>query len=123
MIAHSANATVPSQSCRERTITIDAFAVDVLASWGAYRARDEAPDAPLFPGGRAVRLSPRTLDCIVKEALTAANFIGQDMSPRVLRNTYARRHLLAGHSNADVTVWLGFASERTVTRIRATIEQ
>ncbi|WP_396331074.1 hypothetical protein [Burkholderia anthina] len=81
----------------------------------------DLPVAPLFPGGRVPRRPPRTLDRIVKEALITTDFVGPDMSPRVLRNTYARRHLLGGRTNAEVTASLGLVSERTVTRIRATI--
>ena len=106
---------------RERTIKIDTFAVDVLKAWGDSRTKDKVPGAPLFPGGRVPRLPPRTLDRIVKEALMATDFVGPGMSPRVLRNTYARRQLLGGRTNAEVTASLGLASERTVTRIRATI--
>jgi hypothetical protein len=45
------------------------------------------------------------------------------MSPRILRNTYARRQLLAGRSNVDVSQLLGLTSQRTVVRLRATVEQ
>ncbi len=89
---------------------------------GDSRTEDKAPCAPLFPGGRVPRLPPRTLDRIVKEALTTIDFVGADMSPRVLRNTYARRHLLGGRTNAEVTASLGLVSERTVARVRATID-
>ncbi|MFC7632653.1 hypothetical protein ACFQVB_33695 [Paraburkholderia humisilvae] len=44
------------------------------------------------------------------------------MSPRVLRNTYARRQLLDGRGNVDVSRLLGLTSQRTVVRLRATIE-
>ncbi|QMI49891.1 tyrosine-type recombinase/integrase [Burkholderia sp. MBR-1] len=107
--------------CRERTIRIDGFAVEALTAWEACRTREDAATAPLFPGRRTARIPPRTLDRIVSEALATIGFVGADMSPRVLRNTYARRHLLDGRSNADVTAWLGLNSERTVTRLRATI--
>jgi hypothetical protein len=59
---------------------------------------------------------------IVREALEAIEFHAPDMSPRVLRNTYARRQLIAGRSNQDVSRLLGLASERTVVRLRATID-
>ncbi|ARF90934.1 putative phage integrase family protein [Burkholderia cenocepacia] len=58
---------------------------------------------------------------VVRDALNAIAFRAADMSPRVLRNTYARRQLLAGHAHADVTAMLGLASMRTVTRIRQTL--
>jgi hypothetical protein len=43
------------------------------------------------------------------------------MSPRVLRNTYARRLLLAARTNEEVSRLLGLVSQRTVVRLRATI--
>ena len=107
---------------RERTIGIDAFAVSTLTAWRVRRGVEAPADAALFPGGRATRLPPRTLDRIVKQALMEIQFIAPDMSPRVLRNTYARRQLLAGRANPEVSTWLGLVSQRTVTRIRATIE-
>jgi hypothetical protein len=39
----------------------------------------------------------------------------------VLRNTFARRLLAAGRTNEDTSRLLGLASQRTVTRLRATI--
>ena len=57
----------------------------------------------------------------VREALEAIDFPAPDMSPRVLRNTYARRLLVAGKSNEEVCRLLGFTSQRTVVRLRATI--
>lgn len=58
---------------------------------------------------------------VVREALAAIDVHATELSPRVLRNTYARRQLLDGHSHADVTAMLGLASSRTVTRIRQTL--
>lgn len=63
------------------------------------------------------------LGAVVREALEAIGFRAPDMSPRVLRNTYARRQLLDGRSNFDVSRLLGLTSQRTVVRLRATIEQ
>jgi hypothetical protein len=40
-----------------------------------------------------------------------------------LRNTYARRLLLAGPTNEEVSALLGLASDRTVVRLRATIDR
>ncbi|WP_416046932.1 hypothetical protein [Cupriavidus basilensis] len=58
---------------------------------------------------------------IVRAALLAIDFEDEDMSPRVLRNTYCRRQLLAGHGREEVSNLLGLASTRTCDRIRATI--
>lgn len=54
------------------------------------------------------------LGALVREALEAIGFRAPDMSPRVLRNTYARRQLVAGRSNEDVSRLLGLSSHRTV---------
>ena len=43
------------------------------------------------------------------------------MSPRVLRNTYARRKLIAGRSHEDVNAVLGIGTHRTVVRLQETI--
>ncbi|QCP50234.1 hypothetical protein FAZ95_14220 [Trinickia violacea] len=61
------------------------------------------------------------LGVVVREALEAIGFQAPDMSPRVLRNTYARRLLVAGKSNEEVCRLLGLTSQRTVVRLRATI--
>jgi hypothetical protein len=61
------------------------------------------------------------LGLVVREALETIGFRAPDMSPRVLRNTYARRQLLAGRSNEDVSRLLGHVSQRTVIRLRATL--
>lgn len=58
---------------------------------------------------------------IVREALEAIEFHATDMSPRVLRNTYARRQLIAERINEDVSRLLGLASQRTVTRFLSTL--
>lgn len=58
---------------------------------------------------------------IVRDELLAVDIRVPDMSPRILRNTFARRQLLAGRSNDDVMRMLGLTSQRTVIRIRTTI--
>jgi hypothetical protein len=66
-------------------------------------------------------MSDMFLHKIVRPALEAIDFRAPDMSPRVLRNTYARRLLLAGRTHEEVSQVLGLCSERTVVRLRATI--
>lgn len=58
----------------------------------------------------------------MRDALQAVGFEGDDMSPRVLRNTFCRRQLLAGVSRLDVAALLGLASLHTCDRIAATID-
>jgi hypothetical protein len=98
-------------------------AIAALSAW-----KDALPStlstALLFPApGRAGMVNDVLLGAVVRESLQATGFHAPDMSPRVLRNTYARRQLIAGRSNEDVTRLLGLASQRTVVRLRATIEQ
>jgi hypothetical protein len=64
-------------------------------------------------------MSDMVLIKIVRLALEAIDFRAPDMSPRVLRNTYARRLLLVGRTNEEVSALLGLASDRTVVRLRA----
>ena len=40
------------------------------------------------------------------------------MSPRVLLNTFARRQLIAGRSNEDMSRLLGLSGHRTAIRLR-----
>jgi hypothetical protein len=59
------------------------------------------PDAQLFPALRTGKaMSDMMLIKIVRLALEAIDFRTPDMSPRVLRNTYARRLLLAARTNS-----------------------
>ncbi|WP_269502352.1 tyrosine-type recombinase/integrase [Burkholderia sp. IMCC1007] len=120
--ARPPSVTVPRHRARPaRTIALASFAWAPLAAW-----RSMSPDAPasarLFPaprGGGA--MNDMFLLLVVRDALTAIGFQAADMSPRVLRNTYARRQLLDGHPHAAVSAMLGLASSRTVTRIRQTL--
>jgi integrase len=66
-------------------------------------------------------MTDEMLGRIVRDELAAVAIRVPDMSPRTLRNTYARRLLLAGQSNDDVMRALGLTSQRTVIRIRATL--
>ncbi|MBR8041246.1 tyrosine-type recombinase/integrase [Burkholderia cenocepacia] len=113
--------SVPRDRARPaRRIELATFAIAPLAAWRA-RSTDEPPSALLFPAPRGGAMNDMFLLLVVRDALNAIGFRAADMSPRVLRNTYARRQLLAGHAHADVTAMLGLASMRTVTRIRQTL--
>ncbi|WP_175924195.1 tyrosine-type recombinase/integrase [Burkholderia latens] len=113
---------VPRKRARPaRTIALASFAWAPLAAWRSISA-DAPASALLFPaprGGGA--MNDMFLLLVVREALTTIGFHATDLSPRVLRNTYARRQLLDGHPHADVSAMLGLASSRTVTRIRQTL--
>jgi integrase len=115
---------VPKRGPREsRRIPLPAFAIAALTAWKESLPSTLA-EALLFPApGRAGTVNDVLLGTVVREALEAIGFRAPDMSPRILRNTYARRQLLAGRSNVDVSQLLGLTSQRTVVRLRATIEQ
>jgi site-specific recombinase XerD len=115
---------VPKRGARdERRIPIPSFALPALA--GYQRALvDAGAEALLFPApGTGQVMSDMALIKIVRLALIAIAFRAPDMSPRVLRNTYARRLLLAGRTNEEVSQLLGLVSDRTVVRLRATIHE
>jgi integrase len=112
---------VPKRGARdERKVTLPGFAVPALEVWRQATLRDD--DNLLFPAPRGGKvMNDMLLGLIVRDALEAIDFHAPDMSPRLLRNTYARRQLLAGRSNEDVSRLLGLVSQRTVVRLRATL--
>ncbi|MGG2041435.1 tyrosine-type recombinase/integrase [Burkholderia gladioli] len=112
---------IPKRGPREaRRINVDEFAAPALIQWQNLCT---APDsALLFPSPRAAGpMTDEMLGRIVRDELLAIDVRLPDMSPRTLRNTFARRQLLAGQRNDDVMKMLGLSSQRTVIRIRATI--
>ncbi|MGF6658609.1 site-specific recombinase XerC [Paraburkholderia atlantica] len=113
---------VPKQGPREpRKVTLPEFSHAALIAWKEAHAL-EADHALLFPApGNGTSINDVLLGAVVKDALAAIGFLAPDMSPRVLRNTFARRQLLSGRTNEDTTRMLGLVSHRTVTRLRATI--
>jgi integrase len=115
---------VPKHGSREsRKVTLPEFSHPALIAWKATHAQ-EADHALLFPApGSGTSINDVLLGTVVKDALAAIRFCAPDMSPRVLRNTFARRQLLSGRTNEDTTRMLGLVSQRTVTRLRATITE
>lgn len=113
---------IPERGSRgSRRVSLPAFAIPPLSSWHAMRVSET--DAPLFPAPRGKGpVNDALLGAVVHDALEAIGFRAPDMSPRILRNTYARRQLVNGRSNEDVSRLLGLSSHRTVVRLRATIE-
>jgi site-specific recombinase XerD len=105
-----------------RTIGLDRFGIVPLDAWQRERIVEANDDVSLFPSERSDILPMRTLHRIVSNALQEIGFGAPDMSPRVLRNTFARRHLLNGRSNEEVSRMLGLASQRTAVRLRQTLE-
>jgi integrase len=115
---------VPKRGARdERNVTLPPFATPALEAWLGRPRRDGDHHSPLFPAPRGNGpINDMLMGLIVRDALEAIGFEAPDMSPRILRNTYARRQLLAGRTNFDVTKLLGLSSQRTVVRLRATLE-
>lgn len=113
---------IPKRGSREaRRINVDEFARPALTRWRNDTATSTC--ALLFPSPRAGGpMTDEMLGRIVRDVLLALDIRVPDMSPRTLRNTYARRLLLAGRNNDDVMHSLGLTSQRTVIRIRATLD-
>lgn len=85
--------SIPKRGARaERKVTLPGFSIAALERWLRVSQCDE--DHLLFPapkGGKPI--NDMLLGIIVREALDAIDFRAPDMSPRILRNTYARRQL------------------------------
>ena len=105
-------------------VPVDAFAVDVLRLYRDSRASMPCPTHWLFiatASGKPMKTD--RLGVYVRRALRQAKVSAADESPRLLRNTYGRRHLADGRSNEQVSSLLGLTSHRTVTRLRQTLEE
>jgi integrase len=113
---------VPKHGSRlEHIVALPSFCTPALAAWN--QRHPVSAEALLFPAPQTADKPTNDvlLGAIVREALDAIDFAAPDMSPRVLRNTFARRHLLAGRTNEEVSRFLGLASQRTAVRLRATL--
>ncbi len=114
---------VPAHGARDTpTVHLAPFAVPILAAWQECRAMlPIAGDLIFSLQTNGQEMTVKTLGVIVRAAPEAIDFCAADMSPRILRNTFCRRQLLAGHPRDDVSAMLGLASHRTCNRIAATI--
>jgi site-specific recombinase XerD len=107
-----------------RRVPVDRFAVDVLRMYHDARSEMPCPTNWLFvatAGGKSMKAD--TLGSSVRTALRLADAAAADESPRLLRNTYGRRHLAEGKTNEQVSSLLGLSSHRTATRLRDTLEE
>lgn len=105
-----------------RRTPVDPFAADLLRTYVKARLGVSTPDNRIFiatAGGKPMK--PATLGQCVRAALRLVGAAADDESPRLLRNTYGRRHLLEGKTNEQVSNLLGLSSHRTATRLRETI--
>lgn len=106
-----------------RRIPVEVFAVDVLRAYQDARQRLSCATGWLFVStGAGNLMKPNTLLKCVRTALREAGLTAADESPRLLRNTYGRRQLIAGKTNKQVSSLLGLSSHRTATRLRQTLE-
>ncbi|MFM0051540.1 tyrosine-type recombinase/integrase [Caballeronia grimmiae] len=106
-----------------RRVPIDAFAADVLRKYHAVRRTIPCATQWLFiatAGGKPMQ--PDTMLKCVRAALSRAGLTAADESPRLLRNTYGRRHIVAGKTNEQVSNLMGLSSHRTATRLRQTVD-
>lgn len=107
-----------------RTVHLEPFAVAALSTWLDVRRAWPADGDLLFSLTRTgTPITDMSFGNILREALAGVGHEAEDMGPRLLRNTYCRRLLIRGVAPDAVTKRLGLSSNRTVTRIAATIER
>ncbi|KWR74559.1 integrase [Cupriavidus sp. IDO] len=106
-----------------RKIPLEAFAVSALAAWKARREALPIAGGLLFAlRSTGAPITDMSLGNIVRDAFRQIGYEAADMSPRILRNTYGRRALLAGMPRDQVSRLLGLASNHTCDRIMTTID-
>lgn len=106
-----------------RRVPLEAFSLDVLREYHYARAKLPCQSEWLFLATAAGKsMKDDTLGKCVRLALESLDIKAADMSPRLLRNTYARRHLHAGRTDEEVANLLGLSSHRTTVRLRQTLE-
>jgi site-specific recombinase XerD len=106
-----------------RKVPLDAFSLKVLRAYHEARTNLPCPTNFLFRATSAGKpMKDDTLGQCVRAALKTLNISAADMSPRLLRNTYGRRHINAGHTNEEVSNLLGLSSHRTPVRLRQTLD-
>ncbi|CAG9186113.1 tyrosine-type recombinase/integrase [Cupriavidus pampae] len=115
---------VPARGSRPaRTVELPAFALPALTRWQQRRPTLQIEGALLFSmRARGTPVTVATLGNVVRSALLAIKFEAEDLSPRVLRNTYGRRLLLAGVPMEEVAKRMGLTSHRTCERLLLTID-
>ncbi|VVE15909.1 tyrosine-type recombinase/integrase [Pandoraea cepalis] len=121
------NDVVPSFDCTPENdqdgyrAALAPFCVRAIREWVQERRegvgpKNAEPDVA-FPGKNGQALSTVSVYKSVRDVLRAIDFHGDDMGPRVLRTTYARRQLLAGATVSEVALLLGIQNTRMVERL------
>jgi len=106
-----------------RRVPIDGFAVDVLRDYHDARRRIQCATQWLLIATAAGKpMQPDTMLKCVRAALKRAGLAAADESPRLLRNTFGRRHIVEGETNEQVSNLMGLSSHRTATRLRQTVD-
>ncbi|MDR5832259.1 site-specific integrase [Caballeronia sp. LP006] len=105
-----------------RRVPIDAFAIDAVRAYHQARQTIQCTTQWLFIATTAGKpMLPDTMLKCVRAVLKRAGLTAADESPRLLRNTYGRRHIAAGKTNEQVSYLMGLSSHRTATRLRQTV--
>src|SRR5260370_8192458 len=106
-----------------RRIPLDSFSIDILREYVNARKMLAGSSKYLFIATATGKpMKDDTLGKCVKSYLAPIKVTTADMSPRLLRNTYGRRHIAAGCTNEQVSNLLGLSSHRTAARLRHTLE-
>lgn len=121
------NDVVPSFDCTPENdldgyrAALAPFCVEPLREWVKEREKGVGPKNAemdvVFPGRNGQALSGVSVYKAVRDVLREIGFHGDDMGPRVLRTTYARRQLLAGATVEEVAGLLGIQNTRMVARL------
>lgn len=107
-----------------RSVPLEPFAVPAMDAWKTVRASLPIAGNLLFAlRSCGAPITDMSLGNIVRDAFEAIAYEADDMSPRILRNTYCRRALLSGVPRDSVSTLLGLTSNRTCDRMMATIHR
>ncbi|KNH04418.1 putative integrase/recombinase protein [Candidatus Burkholderia brachyanthoides] len=107
-----------------RRVPINAFATDLLRRYLAERQNMSCKTKWLFVATATGKpLQPDTLARCTRAILRGVNCRAADESPRMLRNTFGRRQILAGKTNEELSNLLGLFSHRTAVRLRLADDQ
>jgi integrase/recombinase XerD len=110
---------------------ISDFAIGPIQSWLDRRKTENIATTRLFPATPEKLtdkhasvddpLSGKAIYKMVRDALDKIGYAGQIRGPQTLRNTFARRQLYNGVQPAQLQQWLGLQTDKTVTRLLATL--